>query len=840
MASIVPTKLRPPSPRAQDIPRPALARWLDQLTGAQGRDSGLVAIRACPGTGKTTLLGAWAASRRVGWVSLDETDNNPALFQQYAEAALANAPSDAPLILDNYHLITAPAVHELVASLVNSSRRVVIATRGGLPTGLNILCAHELRTADLAFTQNEAAVFLDRAVGGQLTIAQVETLYARTEGWITGLRLAALHAREYGTQRDALAAFVAMFGGSLRYVADYLGEEAFEKLSDELQQFVLQTSILGEPLNGPTCDAVTGRGDSAALLFRLEMENRFTFALGGGAYRYHTLFADYLRERAARLASGIFRATHRRAAAWHIRQGSEWRAIDHLLAAGDHGRAAPLIERIARRLVADGSVNILLHWLDALPEATISHYPALCLYHAYALVNTHRLDQLATISARLDAARLTLGSALHNQPGYAGLVEGVEAVLAHVRGEPALAGTRALRARNSPAASHNPALREALTLQYGVDCWTAGEVDTTAGELDGVAASADPRRAALAACQGGYLNAGRGRLNAASQRFHAALAVLEAHGASRDRVAALAHAGLSDIQRERGELQVALACERIGLQLGDGETAFWGYAAQMRAYLSARDLSRAAEALRRAEARASSGTLRMYAAACRARLHMLRGKPGDAAAVGTWLRESRLSANSVAMHISGGHPAFEILTFVRALIVSQRYSEALESLAAYKEWARHAGRDGDLIERAALEALAQRGRGSIGSALEVLGGALRAGEAEGYARVFLDEGEPMIDLLARYRKVRRDAATYIARLLTGVRIRETPGAADTLTGREHEILRLLAAGQSYREIAAELGVAVSTVKTHILSIYSKLGVESRTRAIRRAEELGLI
>ena len=332
------TKLYVPRSRRGLVPRPRLTERLDR-----GAASKLVLVSAPAGFGKTTLLTEWLAARPAApaderlaaWLSLDRADNDPATFWTYVIAALRTVASgvgestlallDAPqpppietvlttllndlsavareivLVLDDYHVIDAPEVQDGMAFLLDHlppQLHVVIASRADPALPLARWRARgelaEIRAAELRFTADEAAAYLNGMMGLQLTARDVAALEGRTEGWIAALQLAALSMQG----RDDVAGFIAGFAGDDRYVVDYLAEEVLARQSDRVQAFLLQTSILGR-LSGPLCDAVTGQGGGTGMLEALDRGNLFLVPLDDRRrwYRYHHLFADVLQAR---------------------------------------------------------------------------------------------------------------------------------------------------------------------------------------------------------------------------------------------------------------------------------------------------------------------------------------------------------------------------------------------------------------------------------------------------------------------------------------------------------------------------------------------------------------
>ncbi len=383
MASpLLDTKLYVPRLRRGLVARPRLSERLDG-----GAESKLTLISAPAGFGKTTLLAEWlaaipAGARSTGWLSLDPGDNQPATFWTYLIAALqttapglgtgalsllqspqpppieavlamllndlAAVPGDIVLVLNDYHVIDAPDITDGMVFLLEHlppQVHLVIATRADPALPLARLRAQgelvEIRAADLRFTPEEAATYLNEVMGLDLGAKDVAALEGRTEGWIAALQLAALSMQG----RDDVAGFIAGFSGDDRYIVDYLVEEVLHRQPEAVRSFLLETSILG-PLSGPLCDAVTGHDGGKAMLESLDRGNLFLVPLDDRRwwYRYHQLFADVLRARLMDERPELVPELHRRACEWYVEHGDRSEAISHAMAAGDFARAADLIE----------------------------------------------------------------------------------------------------------------------------------------------------------------------------------------------------------------------------------------------------------------------------------------------------------------------------------------------------------------------------------------------------------------------------------------------------------------------------------------------------------------
>ena len=407
-APLLETKLYVPRSRRGLVPRPRLSERLDRGTASK-----LMLVSAPAGFGKTTLLTEWLAAgpaapadqRLAAWLSLDRADNDPASFWTYVIAALRTAApgvgesalallqapqpppietvltallndlgataGDIVLVLDDYHVIDAREVQDEMAFLLDHlppRLHVVIASRADPALPLARWRARgelaEIRAAELRFTPDEAAAYLNEMMGLQLTARDVAALEGRTEGWIAALQLAALSMQG----RDDVAGFIAGFAGDDRYVVDYLAEEVLQRQPDHVQAFLLQTSILGR-LSGPLCDAVTGQGGGKAMLEALERGNLFLVPLDDRRrwYRYHQLFADVLQARLLDEEPGQVPDLHRRASAWYQQNGEPSAAIGHALAAEDFGRAADLVELAIPAMRRSRQEATVRGWLEVLP-----------------------------------------------------------------------------------------------------------------------------------------------------------------------------------------------------------------------------------------------------------------------------------------------------------------------------------------------------------------------------------------------------------------------------------------------------------------------------------------
>jgi ATP/maltotriose-dependent transcriptional regulator MalT len=419
-------KLRAPTRRAEQVTREVLVARLVPHRG-------IVLLVAPPGFGKTTLLGQWKDTdgRPFAWVTLDGADNDPVVLWTYIilairavqpafgeglDSALRVAGTDVThaiipqllnelesldgelvLVLEDYHSITSPACHgslELFVEGAPSNVSLVLSGRADPPLPLGSMRVRgdflELRAADLAFTDDETARFLNEQLGLGLSIDDLIVLQERTEGWPAGLYLAYLSIRDAPDR----ARFVTDFGGSNRHVVDYLTDVVVSRLDDPTRDFVLATSIL-ERMCGPLCDAVAGRRGSDGLLVELEHANLFLVPLDDRRewYRYHRLFADLLQDELRRRQPEQLPGLHRRASEWLAASGDPQAAITHAIAAGELEAATRLVAENYLLTLEWGGVGTVAGWLQAFPRSAVVSDARLSIVEAWVMSFLTRRDE---------------------------------------------------------------------------------------------------------------------------------------------------------------------------------------------------------------------------------------------------------------------------------------------------------------------------------------------------------------------------------------------------------------------------------------------------------------
>lgn len=869
-APILATKLNIGKVRPTLVNRTRLLKLVEGTLTAR-----LTLITAPPGSGKTTILTAWAARHpnMVAWFTVDENDNVLNRFLLCCEAAMqtvipeigketktylnsdmadmqtadqvaetfftllindvAKLKREVVLVLDDYHTITLEAIHNALNFLLRNlpaNWHVIISSRSEPPLPLARLRARgelvELKQPDLRFSGEEIREFFERLGYANLPTETINALQARTEGWAAGLQLVALSAREAGSlaQSNALVHASEGMNGTHRYIADYLLDEVLHQQLPGLQQFLLQTGILNQ-LTAGLCDAVTGRTGSQAILEQIEQANLFTMPLDNKRqwYRYHQLFADFLRDRLQVTAPEKVADLHRRAADWYKGTSMLTEAISHYLLAGSMVEAADLIEQYIRVTLNIGLGMNVLNWLETLPKTLVKARPVLCLILAGLLTISGRRDRMDEIQELLQAAYSQLADSNDTDlatalPAIMSLMEGdVSATIAHSK--------KSL----DDLMEHAPLLRGVLALNLGEAYRLSGDLRMAtylfqeASVLNRTAGQ--PQSAVIALCQQGYLEVFSGDLRKANATFRQSIRLLEdlAPAERPSSIVALIHIGLSHLMYSWNDLAAASYHTSEGLRAGanaDAPIALLAHLIEARVLIAQRDTDLALNALEQAEKVVQAHNLSAESGALlkayRVRIWLVENR---SQAAQQWMQA--LLANEAALLDPGRET--ELLTLVQTLSVRKQHAEALRlltnALALWQHEDQRVNRS-TLIEALAIQGLLYHALGKTEQGLTSLNTALGLAETGGYIREFIDVGGGVTTLL------RQSSAPYARDVLGHFE--------EKLSERELELLQLIADGLHNQDIAAKLVVTAETVKWHLKNIYRKLGVASRTEAIREA------
>jgi LuxR family maltose regulon positive regulatory protein len=844
---------------------------------------------------------------QFAWVSLDEGDNDPIRFWTYLIAAcqsiregvgesalalfrmpqplpsetvptilindLAGVDRDLVLILDDYHTIENETIHTALGFLLEhlpGKLHLVVSTRVDPPWPLARFRARnqlvEIRTRDLRFSTEEAALFLNQTTGLNLSAEDIAALEARTEGWIAGLQLAAIAMQSPVSLqgRSDLASFVKAFTGSHLYVAEYLVEEVLQRQPEDVQAFLLRTSLL-ERLNAELCNAVTGRQDGQEMLVALHRANLFVLPLDdeGRWFRYHHLFTDLLRSRLQQVISANeIVELHRRAAVWYVQNGFKVEAVNHALAARDFEEAARLIEQAVYPMLARGELATCMQWISSLPEDVTRQRPLFLLAKAWALTFAGSFHQVEPLLQQVEvliqkepdnpAGREMLGGASAMRAFFAMLAGEYERALKLAENAQTLSPESSTGARSLLPYTLGVSLRgqgkyELAAQAFARDIQMGERFDDLLIWATGITELVNTRRM-------------QGRLREAVETGRQALRWLAGHGALQFGSLAKVEVALCEVLREKNELDQAR--ERVGGAIDRMQTwamptdRLFAYLVLARTQESRGDFDGARASLQIArKLRDAHPVLMNLARAVDMYEIRLLLATRDVAAAESLLESLKPGTSRILVLREQ-----ELTMLGRVRLAQNRPGEAAEILSQLASAPGIMERMSAWLEVSALQACALDAQGNRGGAIDVLMKALAFAEPEGFVRLFADEGEAMRLLIDECRlRVEKPGQerlrNYIDLLLNAFPTSEMPGVArqriihqqstisnlvEPLTPRELEVLQLITAGDSNRAIAEKLVITVSAVKKHTANIYGKLNVNSRTQAVARARQLGLL
>jgi LuxR family maltose regulon positive regulatory protein len=781
----------------------------------------------------------------------------------------------ALMVLDDYHLIQSQAVHDALGFLLEHQPpqlHLVIATRADPPLPIARLRAqgqvNEFRLNDLRFTREEAAEFLNQLTGVMLPPEDVAALVSRTEGWIAGLQMAAVSMRG----REDVSDFIRAYTGGHRHVLDYLMEEVFQRQPQGIQKFLLRTAIL-DRLTGPLCDAVLereieireiasgstafeahprGTSPSQEVLEYLDRSNLFIIPLDSERrwYRYHRLLIDLLRKLLRQTSPEEITNLHQRASNWYEKQGLTEEAINHALAAENYPRAARLIDRVAEATLMRSEINTLLRWVEKLPDELVLTLPSLCIYHAWTLLMSgHPLEQVEErLSCVEESSELVRGRA-----------NALRAFVAAFQGQMSTAINLTRQALEQ--------LPEEDLFLRGIAIWNQGFYYLIKGEIaTGLAALEEtfrmgqqignPALSVMALSNLAEIAMYQGKLPEAQEQYQRALKLGVDSSGHPLPIAGVAMIGLGELHRQWNDLETAERYLIDGIECIEN----WGEVGAMDGYIFLAQIRQAhgdidgahtamQEARRLAVQFDATEWDDFIAGIAQARLWVYQG---EIEMVEGWIETQRSSDAPLSEPPGDDDRLVDFhmqkrLNIIQARVLLARGcpEEALKILMPLPPILEQWGRVTRSIETRNLIALAYQEQGDIDQAMITLEKALSLAEPGGYVRAFLDEGSAMLKLLQQAAS-RGITPEYVSRLIsafdaeTSADREPSQPLIDPLSEREMEVLHLLARGLSNPEIAQELVIAVSTVRSHLKSIYSKLNVHRRWDAVQRGKELGLI
>jgi LuxR family maltose regulon positive regulatory protein len=923
------TKISVPRLPGSFIHRPRLTAQIEQ--GVKGP---LTLLVAPAGFGKTNLLIEWAKETTlpVAWLTLDSDDNELSRFIRYAVGAmqtvepglgeealaldllqspqgdgwkvgltllineLSALPKEVVLVYDDFHTLEDSLIIQRLDFFLKNSPpnfHLIIASRSEPELDLAFLRAKgrvlELSIDDLRFTGEEVMQYFQQTIGLELPPETARALEERTDGWITSLQMAAISLKD---QADP-AALLANLEGQSHYLSDFLAEEVLDRQPGEIRQFLLKSSIL-ETLSGPLCEAVLNPdaqpGYGAVMLNRLEQANLFIRALDEKHewFRYHPLFADFLRQVQAEVNPAEIPELHKRAATWLEQSGNLNEAFMHAHASRDMAWAAEMIERNVQALINMGEINLLARWIGRLPEELTHRRPLLSLGYAWAMIITNQpdiarywLEDTQQVVEQLEKQKdAALAVDLSEIRGGIALCHSHLAMTSGDMDQAAKLFRQA--ARDLPEESIHVrsllALDESLSLVFSGNTQKAIESLRTTNRI--ARQANNPFVMIIAACEVAIMQQIQGQLSKSWETLQKTQFLAIGPDGKPHPLSGFIDILFGEILLERDVLEEA--CDFLERGVRATESVWYlgslgGLIYLARAHQALGDISRAQEVIEEAARMALRSEYNQWNVALIASLAVrLALQRDDLAAAEQWWKKGEfpdlntpISLEKFPYHIY----EYLLLTQARFLLArgqetgkARDLKQALELLGTLSPQAEQFQRVISRIQILVLQALAQSALGSE-KAPKTLLFALALGEPEGFRRLYLDEGWHLCELLRQCREVQEESGSHLPSLAfiesllntlqpaeNGVQVDQEQfvghaspttvhfedGLPVSLSAREMEVLALIAEGKSNQEISSELYLALNTVKRHTYNIYTKLEVRKRTQAVSRARQLGLI
>ncbi len=902
------TKLSPPR-----LSRKVIRRELAMQFLVAGATRCLTLVKAPAGFGKTTLLTEWREAlmserKTVAWLTLDSEDNDPTHFVEYLYRTLSESlgtlmegdqdfrgageivsakvilaslinsldrlDREVTLILDDYESVSSPEVHELLSFLllhIPQNLHLLVATRSEPPLPLSYLRAHdqliEINVDCMRFEIDDTRAFFATVSPLKLSASETRAIHDATEGWVTGLQIATIALRG----RTSPSLLISSFSGHLKAVSEYLVENVLPQVPPEVLDFMFKTSIL-DRLSGDLCDHVARLSGGSANLEWLAGQNMFLQGLDdeGRWYRYHALFADFLRAQLKQKFPREVSALHMRAADWFSRQGHWAEAVKHALAADRIDLATEWVEHCAMREVEDSRVSNLLLWVRKLPDGAVRQRTGLRIALAWALLLTMRLDEVKLIVddiekqiedgefQKSDAMEFELmalrfcQTALRDDTTSA-LAIGTKCFDRMVINGQSLEGSTWAREAVLNSLTYCYRLSGNTELAHAVQSHIYRPWHEEARNLF----TLSYRASVVSIC-----DIRDGRLHESARRLREAMRVCEEHAGRPSAAASLLAGHLAAIHYEWGELDKVeeLLTDRLDV-IDDAcylDSVLDAYISLSRVYIARADFDEAHDLLDRAEIVGQRRAWKRLLAACaaeRTRLWLVQERPLDAERTVRILETMSEGLSASPPGTDSQILSYALVSRARVDLYKRRYKEAVTAL---KQQVANDDLSNDIYggtRSRLLLAVACAAAGDQARALESLSTALVACEAGGLIRSIVDERQGLAPLVEQLPASFRIGANYRDLMWRALRLtpEEMPVVAaiappppvagfegEALSERELDVLELVTKGLSNKQIAKTLLIAPETVKWHLKNIYSKLGVSGRTLAVHQARKRALI
>jgi len=921
VAPILVTKFFIPNVREGIVERQGLVNRLNE-----GLNRKLTLISAPAGFGKTTLISYWVNNLcqeeagnhqpvKIAWLSLDGGDNDLVQFLIYFISALnqikkneykignesltllhstkapsvpsiliplindiANANEKIVFILDDFHMIEQESIHQALIFLIENlppQLHLVISTRQDPFLSLGRLRAQnqltELRAVDLRFSSAETAEFFNRSMGLNLSSEDINDLETRTEGWVAGLQLAAISMQGHENRKE----FIKSFTGGHRLVLDFLIEEVLSQQPEEVQTFLMLTSILNQ-FNAPLCNFLTNRVNSQETIDMLEHSNMFIIPLDNERkwYRYHHLFSDLLNQRLRHSRPDQFLTLQIKASEWFLANGMLNQAVEHTLRGKDYDRAAQLIADQIENFWNHGEHEKLRKWLEYLPHKILFDFPLLGAIHAYYHFTVGQDEEGQKLFEQVEKyLSKDPSNELDNSQHNKNYIQNAERK--HIKGR--MHVLRALIDSSNGEVDGmikhgNQALKllpESDLTWRNITLFALGDAYSFQGDMK---ASLQARSQALKACEEAgdpyYIIMANLKL---STTFREMGDLERTISICRDQIKTGEEMGLrtnssigylttllGEVLAEKDELDSAIKLARKGVEITkQGSNIMilgFSYLNLLRVLCSIDDLTGAEDVVETVKILNSQTKVPAWlpgqVGIWQAKIWL---KQGNINAASAWAMEQGL-IDPEGIHIPNEysyHSLFVYIISARILMAMGRFDDAIKLLKHLAKSANENVRISSLMEILILQSLAHESVGDSQQARTLMIEALNLAEPRGFFRIFIDERQPVARLLYETLEIGY-ASDYIQKLLSAFPVKESyqdhsevahagqPDLIEPLSDREIEVLEMVAKGLTNKVIAERLYLSIHTIKTHTRNIYGKLGVNNRTQAVNKARSLGVL